>query len=84
MKLKCLENSSSPAQVSLYLLEPRTCHYILGVESPIICDILPFADENGLIKSTKIKSEEPKVKETNKVSEDSDVKDKVIDKFGYD
>ncbi|XP_013149234.1 PREDICTED: endoplasmic reticulum lectin 1 isoform X2 [Papilio polytes] len=84
VKLKCLENSSSPAQVSLYLLEPRTCHYILGVESPIICDILPFADENGLIKSTKIKSEEPKVKETNKVSEDSDVKDKVVDKFGYD
>ncbi|XP_013185274.1 endoplasmic reticulum lectin 1 isoform X2 [Amyelois transitella] len=53
VKLKCLENSSSPAQVSLYLLEPRTCHYILGVESPLICDILPLADENGLIKSSK-------------------------------
>ncbi|XP_045495294.1 endoplasmic reticulum lectin 1 isoform X1 [Colias croceus] len=50
VKLKCLENSSSPAQVSLYLLEPRTCHYILGVESPLICEILPLADENGLIK----------------------------------
>ncbi|KPI92913.1 Endoplasmic reticulum lectin 1 [Papilio xuthus] len=83
VKLKCLENSSSPAQVSLYLLEPRTCHYILGVESPIICDILPFADENGLIKTTKMKSAESKIKET-KVSEDSDVKDKVVDKFGYD
>ncbi|XP_049868358.1 endoplasmic reticulum lectin 1 isoform X2 [Pectinophora gossypiella] len=53
VKLKCLENSSSPAQVSLYLLEPRTCHYILGVESPLICDILPLADEQGLIKQTK-------------------------------
>lgn len=51
VKLKCLENSSSSAQVSLYLLEPRTCHYILGVESPLICDILPYADQNGLIKS---------------------------------
>ncbi|CAK1540714.1 unnamed protein product [Leptosia nina] len=50
VKLKCLENSSSPAQVSLYLLEPRTCNYILGVESPLICEILPLADENGLIK----------------------------------
>ncbi|XP_072939191.1 endoplasmic reticulum lectin 1 isoform X2 [Epargyreus clarus] len=54
VKLKCLENSSSPAQVSLYLLEPRTCYYILGVESPLICDILPLADENGLIKATKL------------------------------
>ncbi|XP_053612554.1 endoplasmic reticulum lectin 1 isoform X2 [Plodia interpunctella] len=51
VKLKCLENASSTAQVSLYLLEPRTCHYILGVESPLICDILPLADENGLIRS---------------------------------
>ncbi|XP_050668715.1 endoplasmic reticulum lectin 1 isoform X1 [Leptidea sinapis] len=50
VKLKCLENSSSPAQVSLYLLEPRTCNYILGVESPLICKILPLADENGLIQ----------------------------------
>ncbi|XP_059055474.1 endoplasmic reticulum lectin 1 isoform X2 [Achroia grisella] len=53
VKLKCLENSSSPAHVSLYLLEPRTCHYILGVETPLICDILPLADENGLIKQVK-------------------------------
>lgn len=39
--------------MSLYLLEPRTCHYILGVESPLICEILPYADENGLINMTK-------------------------------
>ncbi|KAL4715309.1 hypothetical protein ACJJTC_004761 [Scirpophaga incertulas] len=50
VKLKCFENSSTPAQVSMYLLEPRTCHYILGVESPLICDILPLADRNGLIR----------------------------------
>ncbi|CAH2076942.1 unnamed protein product, partial [Iphiclides podalirius] len=59
VKLKCLENSSSPAQVSLYLLEPRTCHYILGVESPLICDILPLADANGLIKTTADASAQP-------------------------
>lgn len=52
VKLKCLENSSSPAAVSLYLLEPQTCHYILGVESPLICDILQRVDENGLISRT--------------------------------
>ncbi|XP_026315422.1 endoplasmic reticulum lectin 1 isoform X3 [Hyposmocoma kahamanoa] len=53
VKLKCIENASNPAQVSLYLLEPRTCHYILGVESPLICHILPLADEHGLIKQSK-------------------------------
>lgn len=50
--MKCIENASNTAQVSLYLLEPRTCHYILGVESPLICHILPLADEHGLIKQS--------------------------------
>lgn len=35
--------------MSLYLLEPKTCEYILGVESPIICDILHLVDQDGLI-----------------------------------
>ena len=33
----------------LFLLEPKTCEYILGVESPLICEILEHADENGLV-----------------------------------
>lgn len=49
VKLKCLENPSSPSAVSLYLLEPKYCEYILGVESPLICDILSRADEDGLV-----------------------------------
>ncbi|XP_066590654.1 endoplasmic reticulum lectin 1 isoform X2 [Prorops nasuta] len=50
VKLKCVENhATSPSSVSLFLLEPKTCEYILGVESPLICDILEYADENGLI-----------------------------------
>ncbi|XP_044258642.1 endoplasmic reticulum lectin 1 [Tribolium madens] len=49
VKLKCLEDSTSLNTVSLYLLEPRYCEYILGVESPLVCDILSRADENGLI-----------------------------------
>lgn len=50
VKLKCLENAPSLNTVSLYLLEPKYCEYILGVESPLICDILARADENGLIE----------------------------------
>lgn len=47
--LKCLENASSKSTVSLYLLEPKVCSYILGVESPLICEILDKVDENGLV-----------------------------------
>lgn len=31
-------------------MEPKYCEYILGVESPIICDIIGKADENGLVE----------------------------------
>ncbi|XP_050347062.1 endoplasmic reticulum lectin 1 isoform X2 [Nymphalis io] len=84
VKLKCLENSSSPAQVSLYLLEPRTCHYILGVESPLICDILPLADENGLIKSMKPLPEVRDNSVENKLENEDDIKEKDVNKFGFD
>lgn len=50
MKLKCVEShTASPSSVSLFLVEPKTCEYVLGVESPLICDILEYADENGLL-----------------------------------
>lgn len=47
VKLKCVESSSAGA-VSLYLIEPHTCQYILGVESPMVCQILGSLDEYGL------------------------------------
>ncbi|XP_062257201.1 endoplasmic reticulum lectin 1 isoform X2 [Platichthys flesus] len=48
VKLKCKE-SESPHAVTVYMLEPQTCQYILGVESPVICRILDTADEYGLL-----------------------------------
>ncbi|KAI5633904.1 glucosidase II beta subunit-like protein domain-containing protein [Phthorimaea operculella] len=85
VKLKCLENSSSPAQVSLYLLEPRTCHYILGVESPLICEILPLADENGLIKSGRPLLVRQDAVEDVKVEDEADsATSKEVPKFGND
>lgn len=47
--LKCLENAQSQSAVSLYLLEPTVCNYVLGVESPLICNILDRVDEDGLV-----------------------------------
>lgn len=49
VKLKCLDNAANPSSVSLYLLEPKYCEYILGVESPLICEILDKANEDGLV-----------------------------------
>lgn len=34
----------------MYLLEPKTCQYILVVESPTICDLMHYADSHGLVK----------------------------------
>lgn len=51
VKLKCKE-SESPHAVTVYMLEPQTCQYILGVESPVICRILDTADEYGLLSLT--------------------------------
>ena len=56
VKLKCLENSNNIGAVSLYLLEPKHCEYVLVVESPLICEILALADENGLVDSLESSS----------------------------
>ncbi|XP_066468013.1 endoplasmic reticulum lectin 1 [Tiliqua scincoides] len=48
VKLKC-KQSDSPHAVTVYMLEPHSCQYILGVESPVICKILDTADEYGLL-----------------------------------
>lgn len=47
--LKCLENAPSSSAVSLYLLEPKICNYVLGVESPLICSIIDKVDDDGLV-----------------------------------
>lgn len=49
VQLKCMENSSSMTKVSLFLMEPKMCQYILGVESPLICEIIDKADKDGLV-----------------------------------
>lgn len=56
VQLKCLENATSMSKVSLFLMEPKICHYILGVESPLICEIIEKADEDGLITRKSVES----------------------------
>lgn len=64
VKLKCLENSQSMSTVSIYLLEPQTCKYVLGVESPFICDFLQKTDNDGLLPKS---SSDNGIKQSQKV-----------------
>ncbi|XP_030383805.1 endoplasmic reticulum lectin 1 [Scaptodrosophila lebanonensis] len=54
VKLTCTPVTTSGTAVSMYLLEPKTCQYILVVESPIICDLMHYADDHGLVKAEKL------------------------------
>lgn len=77
VKLKCVENRmGSPSSISLFLLEPKTCKYLLRVESPLICDILEYADENGLL-SEKFISEFTKLKITSFHAEQDDLDERI-------
>ena len=49
VKLKC-KPDDPVSKVTIYLMEPKKCEYVLGVESPLVCDILHLADEEtGLL-----------------------------------
>ncbi|XP_039501625.1 endoplasmic reticulum lectin 1 [Drosophila santomea] len=50
VKLTCTPVTNSGTAVSMYLVEPKTCQYILVVESPTICDLMHYADTQGLVK----------------------------------
>lgn len=54
VKLKCLNKPQQPHAVTIYLVEPKSCEYILGIESPIFCDLLDQADSNGLLDHIKV------------------------------
>uniref|UniRef100_A0A224XEI7 Endoplasmic reticulum lectin 1 n=1 Tax=Panstrongylus lignarius TaxID=156445 RepID=A0A224XEI7_9HEMI len=47
VKLKCIEKKGT---VSMYLLEPQICQYILGIDSPLVCEFIDKVDEYGLLE----------------------------------
>ncbi|XP_063426801.1 endoplasmic reticulum lectin 1-like [Mytilus trossulus] len=54
VKLKCIEKKNQPHSVSIYLMEPKSCEYVLGIESPLLCNVLDRADTQGIIKDYKV------------------------------
>lgn len=84
VQLKCLENSTSMSKVSLFLMEPKTCNYILGVESPIICEIIEKADDYGLIIRKSVDDSDEEIIKTNSKptsSSDEEVKEALESMF---
>ncbi|XP_065355533.1 endoplasmic reticulum lectin 1 isoform X2 [Calliphora vicina] len=55
VKLTCSGlGSMNPTAVSMYLLEPKTCQYILVFESPMVCMLMGYTDDYGLIDEDKL------------------------------
>ena len=49
VKFKCLVTKEKSHAISLYLIEPTTCEYLLAIESPWLCDFVSSVDDiNGL------------------------------------
>ncbi|CAB3407131.1 unnamed protein product [Caenorhabditis bovis] len=61
VRLRCLHSEYSALAVSLMLSEPKTCEYVLTVDSERFCEPLQYADDNGLIKLERV---EPTDEET--------------------
>ncbi|KAK2160858.1 hypothetical protein LSH36_126g08053 [Paralvinella palmiformis] len=51
VRLKCKDNPNNVQYISEYLIETKTCEYILVVESPMFCDAQD-ADLDGFIDVT--------------------------------
>ncbi|XP_074647025.1 endoplasmic reticulum lectin 1-like isoform X2 [Tubulanus polymorphus] len=49
VRLKCKDDPKRPHAMAISLAEPRSCHYILTVESNILCSIMDRADDYGII-----------------------------------
>ncbi|VDO25117.1 unnamed protein product [Brugia timori] len=54
VRIRCRISKGSQTAVTLYLLEPHTCQYILGVESSRFCELLQTVDQYGLIQLPEV------------------------------
>ncbi|VDP09803.1 unnamed protein product [Soboliphyme baturini] len=53
VRLRCWDKVlRNPDAVAIFLLEPKTCEYVITVESQIFCDYLLKTDDNGIIKKS--------------------------------
>lgn len=53
IKFKCTQRTESSHAISLYLLEPQICEYLLVIESSWLCNFIKQTDMNGIPKSVE-------------------------------
>ncbi|KAI6182649.1 hypothetical protein M3Y97_00403600 [Aphelenchoides bicaudatus] len=53
VQMKCPDKKDNPTLISMFLVEPSTCSYILLVESRMFCDKIQLADEFGMLPITR-------------------------------
>jgi hypothetical protein len=54
VRFRCPKPDAKSHAVSLFLIEPLTCEYLLGIESPWFCDFIKNVDVDGLPTSTSV------------------------------
>jgi endoplasmic reticulum lectin 1 len=54
VKLRCPKNSDKSHATSMYLVEPETCSYVMGVESSLFCNLIDYTDEYGIPDREKL------------------------------
>ncbi|KAK0426006.1 hypothetical protein QR680_009499 [Steinernema hermaphroditum] len=60
VRMRCRPNAGN-LDISLFLLEPSTCQYVLGVDSPLLCSEMQTADDFGLMSMDRKRSIEETV-----------------------
>jgi hypothetical protein len=86
VKFRCIKNKSHA--ISLYLLEPSTCEYLLAIESPWLCDLVQAVDVNGLQfaasqtppEPVPVKQQQPKQQQHEKVATNTQPTEEKVDK----
>ncbi|CAF3829646.1 unnamed protein product [Rotaria sordida] len=54
VKLRCQKKMDKSHATSMYLVEPETCSYVLGVESSLFCNLSDYTDEYGIPDNEKL------------------------------
>ncbi|CAD6184369.1 unnamed protein product [Caenorhabditis auriculariae] len=57
VRLRCHHSEYSSLSISLALTEPKTCQYVLTIDSERFCEPLQYSDDYGLIKLKKVSPE---------------------------
>jgi len=79
VRYKCVKGRYNEDSVALYLLEPKTCKYVLTIESPSLCELIngPM-DEYGIFKLKPQSDTKGEISSTSKTNFEHKIEGNVI------